>query len=87
MLSPAEENALRIYITKIEKENEKLRLLSTQSGFYAEYFKQLKTAKSNKEAFDIVNNEYNELFGSYRYSDYNSFMVMTNYYNKKNKLK
>lgn len=82
-----EENALRIYIAKIENENERLRLLSSSKGFYAEYFKALIIAKSNKEAFDAINEEYHKLFGSYRYSDYNSFMVMTNYYNKKNKSK
>jgi hypothetical protein len=82
-----EENALRIYIAKIEKENERLRLLSSSKGFYAEYFKELITAKSNKEAFDTVNEEYYKLFGIYRYSDWNSFKVMTNYYNKKNKSK
>jgi hypothetical protein len=82
-----EENALRIYIAKIELENEKLRLLSSQKGFYAEYFKALITAKSNKEAFDTVNEEYYKLFGSYRYSDWNSFKKMTNYYNNKNKSK
>lgn len=87
MLSPAEENALRIYIAKIEKQNEKMKLLATSSGFYSEYFKELKTAKSNKEAFDSVNEEYHQLFGIYRYADHNSFMAMTNYYNKKNKLK
>lgn len=87
MLSSAEENALRIYIAKIEKENEKMRLLSTKNGFYSEYFKELKTAKTNKQAFDTVNEEFHKLFGRYRYSDWNSFMVMANYYNKKNKSK
>jgi hypothetical protein len=78
-----EENALKIYIAKIEKENEKMRQLSTRKGFYSEYFKELKTAKSNKAAFDTVNEIYYELFGQYRYSDWNSFKKMTNYYNQK----
>jgi hypothetical protein len=82
-----EENALRIYNAKLEKENERLRLLSSPKGFYAEYFKELITAKSNKEAFDTVNEEYYELFKDYRYSDYNSFKRMLNYYNNKNKSK
>lgn len=85
MLSSAEENALRIYIAKLEKQNEKMRELSSKSGFYAEYFKELKTAKSNKQAFDTVNEEHHKLFGRYRYSDWNSFKKMTNYYNKKSK--
>jgi hypothetical protein len=86
-MNQLEENALRIYIEKIEKENEKMRVLSSQSGFYSEYFTTLKTAKSNKTAFDAVNEEHHRLFGRYRYSDWNTFKRMTNYYNKKNKSK
>jgi hypothetical protein len=82
-----EENALRIYNAKLEKENERLRLLSSPKGFYTAYFKELITAKSNKAAFDTVNEEYYKLFESYRYSDWNSFKKMTNYYNNKNKSK
>jgi len=80
-MNAVEENALRIYIAKIEKQNEQMRQLSSRKGFYAAYFIELKTAKSNKEAFDTVNEIYHELFGNYRYSDWNSFKVMTNYYN------
>lgn len=83
MSLPAEENALRIYIAKLEKENELMKKLSTTTGFYGEYFKELKTAKSNKSAFDNINEIYHELFGEYRYSDWNSFKKMTNYFNKK----
>lgn len=82
-MNPAEENALRIYVAKIEKENELMRGLSTRKGFYNEFFKELKTASSNKEAFDNVNERYYNLFGQYRYSDYNSFKVMTNRYSNK----
>jgi hypothetical protein len=60
-----------------------MRLLSSKSGFYSEYFTELKTAKSNKQAFDTINEEHHRLFGRYRYSDWNSFKKMTNYYNKK----
>jgi hypothetical protein len=80
-MNPIEEKALRIYVEKLEKQNEQMRLLSTKIGFYQEYFKELKTAKTNKEAFENVNDRYFELFGSYRYSDFNTFKRMTNYYN------
>jgi hypothetical protein len=80
-MNPAEENALRIYIAKIEKENEIMRSLSTRQGFYNEFFKELKTAASNKAAFEKVNELYHNLFGQYRYSDWNSFKRMSNYYN------
>ncbi|MCG9792497.1 hypothetical protein [Flavobacterium algicola] len=82
-MSPAEENAIRIRIAKLEQENAIMRKLSTRKGFYDAYFEKLKTAKTNTEAFNELNEEYHKLFGHYRYSDWNSFKVMTNYYNNK----
>lgn len=81
-MSP-EENALRILIAKLEKENEEMRKLSTRRGFYNQFFEKLKTAASNKEAFNEVNERYHALFGQYRYSDFNTFKRMSNYYNNK----
>jgi hypothetical protein len=78
-----EENALRIYIEKLEKENSEMKILFTKNGFFKEYFKKLKTAKNNIEAFNEINERYHELFGKYRYSDYNTFKRMSNYYNNK----
>jgi hypothetical protein len=78
-----EENALRIQVEKLQKQNLEMRKLSTIKGFYEEYFKALKTVKFNYEAFDLINEKYFHLFGQYRYSDFKSFKVMTNYYNKK----
>lgn len=80
---PAEENALRIRIQKLEKENAQMREISTRKGFYNQYFNELSIAKTNKEAFDIVNERYYTLFGKYRYSDYASFKRMTHYYHNK----
>lgn len=77
-----EAKAQQIYIAKLEKENQEMRELSTRKGFYNAFFQQLKIAKSNKEAFNCVNENYHKLFGHYRYSDFNSFKVITNYYNK-----
>lgn len=78
-----EENAMRIRLQKLEVENAAMRQLSTRKGFYEVYFKKLKTAKTNSEAFNQVNEDFYNLFGFYRYSDFNSFKVMTNYYNSK----
>jgi len=72
-----EENALRIHIEKLEKENEAMKALATQKGFYDTYFKYLKNEKTNNDAFNKVNDEYNELFGSYRYSCYDTFRNAT----------
>lgn len=82
-MNAAQENALRIYIQKIENENAQMRKLSTVAGFYNEYFNELKTAKSNREAFNLVNERFHSLFGHYRYSDWDSFKKMVNYYSKK----
>ena len=82
-MSPEEQNALKIYITKLEKENEEMRKISTRKGFYNEYFNELKTSKPTKEAFETVNERFYTLFGKYRYSDYATFKRMTNYYHNK----
>ena len=82
-MNPVEENALRIQITKLEKQVIEMRKLSTRKGFYEQYFKELKTARTNTEAFNNINERYHNLFGNYRYSDWNSFKKMTNYYNNK----
>jgi hypothetical protein len=65
---------------KLEKENAIMRKFSTTKGFYD--IIKLRTAKSNTEAFNQVNEDYYGLFGHYRYSDWNTFKRMTNYYNK-----
>ncbi|WP_281321996.1 hypothetical protein [Flavobacterium aestivum] len=83
MLTPTEENALRIHIEKLEKKVVIMQKLSTIEGFYSEFFEKLKTAPSNKSAFNEVNETYFELFGKYRYSDFNTFKVITNRNNKK----
>lgn len=82
-MTTAEETALKIYIAKLEKENEEMRKIASRKGFYLEYYNQLKTAKTNKEAFDTINERYYELFGKHRYSDYATFKRMTNYYHNK----
>jgi hypothetical protein len=81
-MNAAEENALRSE-SKTRKENAIMRKFSTTKGFYDEYFIKLRTAKSNTEAFNQVNEDYYGLFGHYRYSDWNTFKRMTNYYNNK----
>lgn len=81
--TPAEKNALRIRIEQLEKENALMKKLSSIDGFYKEYFIELRTAKFNKTAFDNVNERYFNLFGEYRYADWNSFRRAMNYYHNK----
>lgn len=82
-MNPVEQNALQNHIEKLEKQLAEMRKLSTRKGFYEQFFKELITAKTNIEAFNTINERYHVLFGNYRYSDFNSFKVMSNYYNKK----
>lgn len=85
MTNQLEENELRIYIEKIERENKLMRKFASVKGFYDEYYAEVSKVSSNKEAFDNVNELYYSVYGKYRYSDYNSFKRISNYYNNKTK--
>ena len=86
-MTQAETNALQIEIRNLQAKVNKMRELSTTANFFKYYFTQLQQHKSNSSCFDCVNEEYYELFGRYRYSDYAAFRVAMNYYNQKNKIK
>lgn len=73
-----QENALRIHIEKLEVQLKQMRTLASNQGFYNAYFKELKTAATNHEAFNIVNEQYYNLFGRYRYSSYDTFRNVKN---------
>lgn len=81
-MSPLE-IANQIEIKKLRVQNEKMKKLATREGFFAAYFLECKNQKTNKEAFDSINDQYHELFGQYRYADYSSFKNISNYYHKK----
>lgn len=81
-MSPLE-IANQIEIEKLKVQNEKMKKLATRDGFFKEYFLKCKSCKTNKEAFDIINEEYYNLFGQYRYSDHDSFKKAVNYQFKK----
>lgn len=80
-MTKIEEKKLRIWITKLEKQVVEMTKLSTRKGFYCEYFNELKNVKTNKEAFNNVNEKYQHLFGNYRYSDFFEFQKLTNFHN------
>lgn len=50
----------------------------TPLGFYRYYFNELPFQKTNTECFNHVNEIYFELFGEYRYEDYDSFRKQYN---------
>lgn len=70
---------------KLQKENERMRKLYTFQGFYTEFFNYLKNCKTHEEAFDLLNEEYFQLFGFYKYKDHQSFKSACKYHLKLNK--
>lgn len=64
---------------------ELIRQLGTFSGFLARVSEHSRGTKTRKEAYELTEAEYVEYFGTRRYSDYNSFMVSSNYHHKKRK--
>ena len=44
-------------------------------GFFQRYFNLLPKARTNVEAFNLVNEEYFTLFSEHKYSSYNSFGI------------
>lgn len=83
MMTVAEANILRIEKEKLETQIELMQKLSTTPKFFVYYFSKLSEFGSNKACFDSVNDQYFDLFGEYKYSDYASFRVQLTKHNKK----
>jgi len=64
-----------------------MRQLYSASGFFKFYFAQLPKHRTQIEAFNAVNELHMDLFGEYRYSDYNSFRHALGYHKSQNRLK
>jgi hypothetical protein len=64
--------------SELETENQLIKKLATNVGFYNYFFEMLKTSKTNIEAFNRANDQYFEFFGEYKYSCYKSFTVVNN---------
>lgn len=79
------ENAQKIEIEKLKTENELMRQLSTDEGFSFYYYTQCKEHRTNKDAFNYVNELYFALFGEFRYIDFYSYKRVLIYRNKKTK--
>lgn len=71
---------------RMRVQNERMRQLGRREGFIKIWFTMLEDAKTYEEAFNILNEEYFEYFGEYKYTDYNSFRVIKNRYTKVNSL-
>lgn len=64
-----------------------MRQLYSAAGFFKYYFEQLPKHPTQIEAFNYVNDLHLDLFGQYRYSDYDSFRQALGYHKRKNHLR
>ena len=85
MMTPAEENALRLEVEKLRAENVMIAKLITVSGFFELYFDECKKDISRQDAFDAVNELHLKLLGKYKYSGYEYFKQVQNRYYKNQK--
>lgn len=69
-IAPTEEKKA---IEILMRQNEMMKQLSTKSGFCDYYFQLLPKVKTTKKAFSKVNKMYFDLFGEYRYTNFESF--------------
>jgi hypothetical protein len=79
-MTPKEENALRLEIEKLRRENELMKQLGTRKGFFDHYFKELPLSDKNIDAFEKTNNLYFELFGRFMYPNHEAFRVALHRY-------
>ena len=69
--------------SELETENQLIKKLATNVGFYNYFFEMLNTSKTNLEAFNRAKDQYFEFFGEYKYSCYRSFSNVNNRKNNK----
>lgn len=71
-------------LEQLQQEYELARKIGTRAGFFDYYFKKLKTARTQIEAFNEVNDKYFEIFGEYKYGGWSSFRnQIARYYKSK----
>ena len=75
--------AAQVELEKLTKQVERMRQLVPVLGFFKCYFSLLKVCKTDVEAFNKINDEYFELFGVYRYSDWDAFRNAKKYHDNK----
>lgn len=69
-----------------EQKAKRMQMLATRDGFFSVYFKALKeTQKTNKEVFEMVNEEYYDFFGEFKYKSYETFRVLNHQMHKRRK--
>lgn len=64
---------LKEELARMQAENQLMRELGTNEGFFKHYFENLPKHRTQIECFNMINDQYFEFFGEFRYSCYNSF--------------
>jgi hypothetical protein len=72
-MTPIEQNAMRIELSRLQKENELMRQLVSTEGFFDYFFKKIPEYSSRELCFEAINELYFELFGRYKYANYTVF--------------
>jgi hypothetical protein len=72
-------------VSELQQQTEIMRQLGTMDGFFQAFYNLLKNnaSRTHPEAFNLVNDQYFEIWGEYRYSDYESFRRAKYYHYKK----
>lgn len=60
-------------IERLQERQQRIKLLGSKNGFLEAFYRKLSTANTRNDAFNAVNEEYFEIFGEYRFTNYNSF--------------
>ncbi|MCO6149075.1 hypothetical protein [Flavobacterium sp. NRK1] len=70
-------------VGELQRQNEIMRQLGTLDGFFTAVFNMVKHSRTNEEAFNAVNDQYFEIWGQYRFSDFESYRRSRYYHYKK----
>ncbi len=82
MISKSELKSIVQENVKLKNENNLLKQLHTKKGFFEHYFSKLPKHPSFVSAFTEANQDYFDLFGENRYSDYKTFQKQLSKYNE-----
>lgn len=64
---------LETELNELKCERELMQRISTDTGFYKEYFALLPNFNTKEETFNHLNNVYLKLFGEFKYNDFETF--------------
>lgn len=83
LITKQQELARQAELQRLREDLDFARTAGSSQGFFELYFKSLPDARTNKEAFEQLNEKYYEVFGEYKYQNLNSFKKVLSRYLKK----